>query len=91
MERTKASWIYKSEADKAADAAAESTVADDEIGIELGLDLRNKLRTPTESTPPPSQKCGRVCQQKKKRKKIILIGLGVVVVGITSFLIFRKK
>jgi len=94
IERTKASWIYKSEADKAKDAVAEASISDDEIGLELGLDFRNKLRNPTSApptTPPPtSTKCGVICQKKKKRK-ILLIGLGVLLVGGISYFILKKK
>lgn len=64
---------------------------DGEIGL---FDLRNKLRNPTSApptTPPPtSTKCGVICQKKKKRK-VLLIGFGVLLVGGISYFILKKK
>jgi hypothetical protein len=95
MDRTKASWNYKSKEDKARDAAAEATqVVDGEIEL---VDLRNKLRNPTSAPPTTpttpsrtSTKCGVICQKKKKRK-VLLIGFGVLLVGGISYFILKKK
>ena len=81
-------------AKKLGDKAAASAATDGEIGL---VDLRNALRHPRPSeplppTPPPptSTKCGVICQKKKKRK-ILLIGLGVLLVGGVSYFILKKK
>jgi len=49
--------------------------------------LRNKLRNPTSA---PTTKCGVICQKKKKRK-VLLIGFGVLLVGGISYFILKKK
>jgi hypothetical protein len=49
--------------------------------------------SPPPTTPPntpTTQKCGVICQKKKKRK-ILLIGLGVLLVGGVSYFILKKK
>jgi len=59
------------------------------------IDTPNPINTPNNQTPntpndTPTNQCGVVCQKKKKRK-ILLIGLGVLLVGGVSYFIFKKK
>jgi hypothetical protein len=53
---------------------------------------QNNTQTPSNkpNTPNNPNVCGVVCQKKKKRK-ILLIGLGVLVIGGVAFFVLKKK
>jgi hypothetical protein len=71
-------------------ANAQRQVVDGEIEL---VDF-NKLRNPTSAPPTTpsrtSTKCGVICQKKKKRK-VLLIGFSVLLVGGISYFILKKK
>jgi hypothetical protein len=62
-------------------------------------DVDTNVDTSTSNTPPaqpPTNNrnrppiCGPICQQKKRRRTFMIVGIGIAVLGVTYF-IFRKK
>jgi len=70
-------------------ANAQRQVVDGEIEL-VDFNLRNPTSAPPTTPPTTSTKCGVICQKKKKRK-VLLIGFGVLLVGGISYFILKKK
>lgn len=71
-------------------ANAQRQVVDGEIELNDLRNLRNPTSAPPTTPPPTSTKCGVICQKKKKRK-VLFIGLGILLVGGISYFILKKK
>jgi len=54
------------------------------------LENSGSIITGTDSPNTTTNKCGVICQKKKKRK-VVLIGFGVLLVGGISYFILKKK
>jgi len=71
-------------------ANTQRQVVDGEIELNDLRNLRNPTSAPPTTPPTTSTKCGVICQKKKKRK-VLLIGFGVLLVGGISYFILKKK
>ena len=62
----------------------------DNIDTPNPINPTSNNQTPSNTPNDTPTKCGVVCQKKKKRK-ILLIGLGVLVIGGVAFFVLKKK